>query len=49
MTNRVGCPKAAEKDIGFKWTIELEDGMKSLIEWRNSHKDTLDQLKLEAY
>ena len=39
VTNRVGCPKAAEKDIGFKWSIDLEDGMQSLIDWRNNHKD----------
>jgi UDP-glucose 4-epimerase len=37
VTNRVGCPKAANDKLGFKWTIELEDGMRSLIEWRNSH------------
>ena len=41
VTNRVGCPKAAEKDIGFKWSIELEEGMQSLIDWRNSHKDAV--------
>jgi len=41
VTNRVGCPKAAERDIGFKWSIELEDGMQSLIDWRNSHKDAV--------
>lgn len=39
VTNRIGCPKAAEKDLGFKWTIDLEEGMKRLIEWRNSHKE----------
>lgn len=41
VTNRVGCPKAAENDIGFKWSIDLEEGMQSLIEWRNSHKDAV--------
>ncbi len=49
VTNRVGCPKAAEKDLGFKWSIELEDGMKSLIDWRNSHKETLARLQSEAH
>ena len=39
VTNRIGCPKAAEKDLGFKWTIDLEEGMKKLIEWRNSNKE----------
>lgn len=25
-----------EKDLGYKWTIGLEQGMKSLIEWRQT-------------
>lgn len=35
VTNRIGDPRQAEKDLGFKWTIDLEDGMKSLIAWRD--------------
>jgi nucleoside-diphosphate-sugar epimerase len=23
----------AEKDLGYQWTIDLEEGMRSLIEW----------------
>jgi len=38
VTNRVGCPKAAERELGYKWTIDLEDGMRSLIEWRKAHQ-----------
>lgn len=34
VTNRIGSVDAAEKDLGFKWKIDLEDGMKRLIEWR---------------
>jgi UDP-glucose 4-epimerase len=34
VTNRIGCPKKAEADLGFRWTIDLEEGMRSLIEWR---------------
>lgn len=41
VTNRIGCPKAAEKDLGYKWTIGFEDGMRSLIEWRNADKEAL--------
>jgi UDP-glucose 4-epimerase len=37
VTNRIGCPKKAERDLGFKWTTDLEEGMKSLIEWRRKH------------
>ena len=37
VTNRVGDTEAAERDLGFQWTVDLEDGMRSLIEWRSSH------------
>jgi len=37
VTNRVGDPKAAEKDLGFRWETELEDGLKRLIDWRKTH------------
>ncbi|RLB94483.1 MAG: NAD-dependent dehydratase [Deltaproteobacteria bacterium] len=37
VTNRVGDPTAAERDLGFKWTVDLEDGLKSLIKWRRLH------------
>jgi UDP-glucose 4-epimerase len=39
VTNRIGCPLLAEKELGFKWKIDLKEGMKSLIEWRNSKID----------
>jgi UDP-glucose 4-epimerase len=41
VTNRIGCPKKAEHDLGYKWTIELEEGMKSLIEWRVEDREAL--------
>lgn len=41
VTNRIGDPKRAEKDLGFKWTIDLEAGMKSLIEWRSADAERL--------
>jgi UDP-glucose 4-epimerase len=41
VTNRIGCPKKAERDLGFKWTIDLEEGMKSLIAWRDAHKESV--------
>lgn len=43
VTNRVGDPSAAEKDLGFKWTVNLEEGFKSLIDWRNKHKETVER------
>ncbi|MDY6851760.1 MAG: NAD-dependent epimerase/dehydratase family protein, partial [Thermodesulfobacteriota bacterium] len=36
VTNRIGDAVKSEKDLGYKWTIGLEQGMKSLIEWRQS-------------
>ncbi len=36
--NRVGCPEAAQEQLGFEWTVDLEQGMRSLIEWRTRHK-----------
>lgn len=38
VTNRIGSVSAAEKDLGFKWQIDLEEGMKRLIEWRKSQR-----------
>ena len=36
VTKRIGCPKQAEQKLGFKWRIDLAEGMKRLIEWRES-------------
>ena len=41
VTNRIGSIEAAEKDLGFKWTIDLEEGMQRLIDWRRSHQQEL--------
>jgi len=38
VTNRIGSVDAAEKDLGFKWQIDLEEGMKRLIQWRKTAK-----------
>jgi len=45
VTNRVGCPKAAESDLGFRATVGLREGMASLIEWRRSHAARLAELR----
>jgi UDP-glucose 4-epimerase len=37
--NRVGCPEKAATEIDFKAEMPLRDGLRKLIEWRNSHKD----------
>jgi len=38
--NRIGCPKKAEAEIGFKAQISLLEGLKNLIEWRKSTVNT---------
>lgn len=40
--NRIGCPKKATEQIGFKATISLEDGLKKLIEWRKTHIEQVE-------
>lgn len=44
VTNRVGDPVAAEKDLGFKWTVDLEEGLRRLVEWRKLHQDQAEKL-----
>ncbi|MBU1918292.1 MAG: NAD-dependent epimerase/dehydratase family protein [bacterium] len=40
VTNRIGTIEKAEKDLNFKWQIDLEEGMKKLIRWRNEQNKT---------
>jgi len=42
VTKRIGCPVRAERDLGYKWTVPLEDGMSSLIEWRRADEAALE-------
>ena len=37
--NRIGCPQKAIKEIQFKATIDLLEGLKRLVDWRNSHQE----------
>lgn len=37
--NRIGCPKKAEADLGFKASYSLEEGLKELIAWRKDHSE----------
>lgn len=36
--NRIGSPNKATAEIGFTADIDLDDGLKRLIDWRASHK-----------
>ena len=41
VTNRVGDPVAAGRDLGFTWTVDLEEGLRRLIEWRKNNMDAV--------
>ena len=36
--NRIGSPTKAAKEIGFTSDIDVDEGLRRLIEWRASHK-----------
>lgn len=36
--NRIGDPRRAAAEIGFTAKIDLEDGLRRLIEWRSNHR-----------
>jgi UDP-glucose 4-epimerase len=40
--NRIGSTEQAEREIGFRAGVILEDGLRALIEWRRTHIDEVD-------
>ena len=36
--NRIGSPAKAAADLGFEASVPLEEGLRSLIKWRDAHK-----------
>jgi UDP-glucose 4-epimerase len=46
--NRVGSPVKAEKEINFKAGVELRDGLKKLIKWRNTHIEDVNKRRQKA-
>ncbi len=44
VTQRVGCPEAAKGEIGFEASLGLEEGLQSLIEWREAHQQSVGVL-----
>lgn len=48
VTNRIGDPSKATQDLGFEYKVELEEGLKKLIEWRDSHKDLVAKRKAQS-
>ena len=46
--NRIGCPKRAKAEIGFAAQIELDEGLRRLIDWRSAHIEQVEQRRLGA-
>lgn len=46
--NRVGSPVRARDEIGFSAGIDLEDGLRRLIEWRRGHKAEVERRRSRA-
>lgn len=46
--NRIGSPKRAREEIGFTARIDLDDGLRRLIEWRRKHIDEVERRRLKG-
>lgn len=46
--NRIGSPVRAERDIGFKAKVSLEEGLRDLIAWRKSHMEEVEARRRHA-
>ena len=40
--NRIGCPNNAREEINYSSQVKLKEGLKSLIEWRQNHKEEVN-------
>jgi UDP-glucose 4-epimerase len=47
VTNRIGATEAAERDLGFRWEIDLDEGMRRLIEWRRDDLQAVEDRRVE--
>ncbi len=43
--NRIGCPEKAEKDLKYKYKIDLKEGLQKLIDWRKEHISQINIVK----
>jgi UDP-glucose 4-epimerase len=46
--NRIGSPKRAREEIGFEAGIDLDDGLRRLIDWRKSHMAEVEARRIRA-
>ena len=44
MTNRVGSTEKAEAHLGFKATVPLRDGLRSVVEWRKADRPAVSEI-----
>ncbi len=38
VSHRIGCPAAAERELGFTASVDLREGLQRLIDWRAEHR-----------
>ncbi len=48
VTHRIGDIKAAERDLGFRWKVDLREGMQELIDWRRRDAAAVEAHRLDA-
>jgi UDP-glucose 4-epimerase len=48
VTSRVGCPRRAAEELGFRAGTALDDGLRKLIQWRTEHRQELIRRRREA-
>lgn len=46
--NRVGSPERATAELGFEATVDLADGLRSVVEWRDAHKSEVASRRSKA-
>ncbi len=46
--NRIGSPKRAADEIGFKANVDLKAGLRQLIDWRKNHIEAVDSRRAKA-
>lgn len=46
--NRIGDPHKASQQIGFTAEIDLDEGLRRLIDWRTSHKEAVEMRRLKV-
>ena len=44
--NRIGSTERARAEIGFEARVRLVDGLRSLVAWRDAHKEEVEARRL---